>query len=326
MSVAGRRTDALFNSRRTASVKNDGSVYVKPKNTIIRYYAPGSCPALLFSTLLLMQSWRVVLRSLALSAFVVSATVGFLQCSDFFQHGTVSARVARYQVAQRQTVLVATDNAQGSGFTIIREDIHGKRHVFVWTAAHVVEGVNTAQVKVVLRHNLHKAGLATFDARVVYRARVDAALLEVDADPSRFINTKFDFYTPEIGTAIHHIGNLFGIAFDGSLTTGVLSQIGVMPGEGWPWPLLDQTTALAVPGSSGGPIFNSDNGKVLGILVGGPGTPGVSCYVPVRELAKDVNKFDWMLRGSWCPSDEVLSMMAEIAFVKFQPILMLKLR
>lgn len=262
-----------------------------------------------------MQALRVLARSLILSAILVVGSVGFLQCRDSGVFTPAAAQRARYQMAQRQTVLVATERGQGSGFTIVRKDYTGVRHVFVWTAAHVVEGHNTAKVKLVLRHAGSKSGITVFDARVVHRSKVDAALLEVKADPTLFENTEFDFSVPQVGTPIHHVGNLFGIAFDDSLTTGILSQIGVRPDESWPWPLADQTSALAVPGSSGGPIFNSINGKVLGILVGGPGVAGISLYVPVRELERVVTP-DWALRGSWCPSQSLLDSFAEEALTK----------
>jgi len=254
-----------------------------------------------------MKPFKVVVQSLVLSSLLLGGFATFLQCRNYIESVTGAGDTAKCETAQRQTVLVATVHGSGSGFVVLRKNIDGKTRVFVWTAAHVVEGVDTATVRLTFRNESHKAGLAVFNARVVYRTPgVDAALIQVDAPPSFFVNTEFDFSVPRVGTPIYHVGNLFGDNFDGSFTTGVLSQVGVQI-AGWPWRLLDQTTSLAVPGSSGGPIFNGRNRKVLGILVGGPGVPGISCYIPVRELQSAVNPdMDWMFKDKMCPSDRLL--------------------
>lgn len=212
-----------------------------------------------------------------------------------------------YRQAAKQTVLVETDGGYGTGFVVLRDNISGHR-VFVWTAAHVVDNVDVAKVHVFSRTGGSKAGDHVYDAKVVYRpAGVDATLLLVNAPAELFEGAKFDFAPPKVGCPTYHVGNLYGPRFDGSLTSGVISQLGVNPGiPGWPWPLLDQTSALAVPGSSGGPVYNARNGKVLGILVSGPGVAGISCYVPVRLLATAVDNLSWTMLGSRCPSDVLL--------------------
>jgi S1-C subfamily serine protease len=215
-----------------------------------------------------------------------------------------------YEMAQRQTVLVETPTGSGSGFVIKRLNDSATR-VFVWTAAHVVSDVDVCKIHIIFRTGDHKAGDAWFAARVILRPHnVDAALLLVDADPGFFVESRFEFATPRVGTPVFHVGNLLGKIFDGSVTAGVVSQIGVHPDDPtWPWDVCDQTTTLIIPGSSGGPLFSNMDGKVLGICVGWPQIPGISFYVPTRALVAATKGFSWTLKGDVCPPDDLLNEM-----------------
>lgn len=252
-----------------------------------------------------------IFASVTVAAFLMAlGSAVFLQRGPLDFAGVSIRGLDHYARAAKSTVLVETAHGSGSGVVVIRQNAEGRERVFVWTAAHVVSGVDNLSIRVTHRHDAHKAGLSYFDARVVYRdEKLDIALVQVQASPEHFVSATFDFGVPYIGLPTFHFGNLFGVHFEGSLTTGVLSQVGVRPeSPSWPWELLDQTTALAVPGSSGGPVFNGRNGQVLGLIVGGPGVAGISCYVPVRQLVRSGQL--WALRGTWCPSDSLLDDLA----------------
>lgn len=216
-----------------------------------------------------------------------------------------------YERSQVQTVLIrVADGAQGSGVVIERVNARGEPRFFVWTAAHVVEDVN--QVEVV---RLGRENGAKLDCEMVWQALViaradaeDLALLWLDVPYSVFFSpVEFEFVLPKIGDPVYHCGNFYGANFDGSVSEGIISQIGVRPFDlrfrGWHWEVTDQTTAFAVPGSSGGGVFNQQ-GRVVGLIVGGP-TEGFSCYVPVRIMQQVAERegIEWALESGGCPSD-----------------------
>lgn len=173
--------------------------------------------------------------------------------------------------------------------------------VFVWTAAHVVEGVNEVLVVQPIRSMFEKVGSIEVKARVVVRNEAnDVALLQVEGSPIRlFHGARFDKnMPPPRGTKLFHCGNFFGKIFDGSISTGVVSQIGVQSAPESPWPVIDQTDLLILPGSSGGPIFRDDNQKVVGLATGIFGGH-VNVYVPVRVLRATAA---WAVDDTICPS------------------------
>jgi S1-C subfamily serine protease len=211
----------------------------------------------------------------------------------------------QYERAQAQTVLVLAGEGSGSGVVIERR-FNGVTHVFAWTAAHVVDGITNVTVKRVLRHNGEKAGEMSFSASVVARfPKVDAALLRVVAPPDAFEAAVIATNTPlRVGHPIFHVGNLYGPRFDTSLSVGIIAQVGVSPEiPGWPWRIVDQCTAVMVPGSSGGPIFCDKTGDVVGLVVGGPtrGLDGIACFIPIREIEREAPEYVWALRGDDCP-------------------------
>jgi len=216
---------------------------------------------------------------------------------------------SKYERAQAQTVLLADEGGQASGFIVVRENIDGQKRVFCFTAAHVVEG-RPEQNAIRLFHfnGGHKAGKATFKARVVrFSVKHDLALLLVDCPPDFFKTSEFAHSNARLGDPVFIAGNARGEAYDGSVTQGFVSQRGVFM-DGWPWGTdLDQATAIAVPGNSGGPVFNT-GGEVVGVLVGWAGLPGISLYVPLDKIEKWAKKdgISWAVRGSYCPSDESL--------------------
>ncbi len=192
---------------------------------------------------------------------------------------------------QLQTVLVETETGWGSAVTIKRGSM-----CFAWTAAHVVK--NSASVKVhrILRYNGKKAGDYICIAHVLkLLPKQDAALLLIEGDPSLFKDSYFSRSPGKPGDKITHVGNVFGPKLDTSFESGVVSQNGVKIDE--EECLLDQGSFAIAPGCSGGPVFDSA-GYVIGLAVV-YGGPGISLYVPARELedAAGAEGFYWAVRG-----------------------------
>jgi S1-C subfamily serine protease len=216
----------------------------------------------------------------------------------------------RYEVMQKSVVLVKASVGQGSGVVIERTNDEGKTRVFVWTANHVVE--NDAEVTIVknIRFEGHRAGEASFKAKVIGRdAKKDIALLWVDAPGSYFRAAEFAETDPiRVGTPLTHVGNVLGEFFEDSVSVGLMSQIGMNPGGNFPWELTDQYAGEAYFGSSGGPIFRTSDKDVVGIVVGGVVQSGFMQFVPVRvvEIFGEQNGLYWAIRGDWCPRDDFL--------------------
>jgi len=210
-----------------------------------------------------------------------------------------------YARMQESTALVVASDGQGSGVVIER----GSR-VFIWTANHVVDKSSEVVVKRFIRTEGRKVGEISFRARLIARdAERDIALLWVDCPAGFFRAAKFGGGILPVGVRLTHVGNVLGAEFDGSVSSGILSQVGVRPDDpAWPWRHpTDQGTFSAFYGGSGGPVFYKD--KVVGILVGGLVGRGYINYVPVREILVFARKngLSWSVYGSRCPSDDALN-------------------
>ena len=254
---------------------------------------------------------RISPAKYAVALLALTASIAYLALDAILP--AKPAAPNKYQSAQRAVVSVKAETGEGSGYVIKRVNQFGQQRVFVWTAAHVVDGPKDHEVGIrqVIRHEAHKVGTTDFKGKLVMRSDrfVDLALLWVDAPPSYFDAVVFDTSEPVgLGEQLFHVGNYRGEVFDGSFATGVLAQHGAHAGAGWPWLPLDQTTVLIVPGSSGGPLFRESNGKIVGTVVGWGLMPGISFFVPVRTMASfaESKGFTWALYGNYCPPDREL--------------------
>lgn len=221
----------------------------------------------------------------AIALFVVGAQwlgLSSMQKSDAVYH------------AQKETALVETGHGQGSGVFFKRGN-----HVFLWTANHVVENEASIKIRRILRYQNKKAGEMVFPAHLILNyPAADAAVLLVDAPPSLVEGSVWASGVEVPGAPVFTVGNLYGSSFDGSVSTGVIAQLGVDDEDkpsGWPWKLADQTTVVIAPGSSGGPVFNQ-LGEVLGLIVGGPtkGLDSVAIFTPRRVIEAAANKEPWL--------------------------------
>jgi S1-C subfamily serine protease len=218
---------------------------------------------------------------------------------------------------QAISVTIRAGGSQGSGVLFTR----GER-TFVWTAAHVVDGLRHTRTVIVegtpklivefedakivqeFKEDGRRIGESVMDCRIVRYSDSeqgeDLALLEVRKH--NFTTASARFYSgsiPEIGTELYHVGSLLGQFGANSLTAGNVSQIGrvldLKPGG----TIFDQTTVTAFPGSSGGGVFLKSNGEYVGMLVRGAGE-GFNFIVPIRRMRAWAQsaKVEWAIDSS----------------------------
>jgi hypothetical protein len=157
-----------------------------------------------------------------------------------------AARIAKANLQSVVTLVALDDHEQplclGSGFFTSANGL-------VATNAHVIEGA----AKVVIRWQ-GKSGTATRIVR--FDPRFDLVILQssFSATPALKLG---DSELATVGEEVIALGNPYGL--EGTVSTGIISGLRLMNGAKHL-----QITAPISPGSSGGPIFNS-NGDVIGI-------------------------------------------------------------
>ena len=242
-----------------------------------------------------------------LSVFIFATSV-FAQDNRLYQH------------LQDVSVTVKSGFGEGSG-VIITRDVEVAPNVkqkvnFVWTAAHVVDGLRSVRVEIKngkpqtvvefkdaqivkeLVEDGRRVGEIKMEAKVIKYSDAengeDLALLMVRK--KGFIDKTVTFYKNQgkpvaIGTELYHVGSLLGQVGSNSMTRGICSQVGRVldlgNGDGV---VFDQTTVTAFPGSSGGGVFLSERsgekaGQYVGMLVRGAGET-FNLIVPVRRMRK----------------------------------------
>lgn len=220
---------------------------------------------------------------------------------------------------QSISVTVTAKGGSGSGVVFTRDIKDGektKKVNFVWTAAHVLEGLRSirtyidsdghvkktvdfqdAEIKKKIIEDGRTIGQLVLDAKVIKysdaKTGEDLALLMIrKAD---FVQDSLRFYVDNggkglpLGSQLFHVGSLLGEDGSNSMTTGIMSQVGrTVSLNGGPKVLFDQTTVTAFPGSSGGGVFSTD-GSYVGMLVRGAGET-FNLIVPVRRMKKWAEK------------------------------------
>lgn len=204
---------------------------------------------------------------------------------------------------QRMTVQVRSDHSWGSG--VLFRDSAG--HVFVLTAAHVVENSRTdpgefdpVQIRTV-------TGQLTTAIVVRYSESEDVALLYVEEHLNQVLYATLATNRGSVGDRVWLVGCPLGPHFEHTVTDGVISFIG----RNYPHGLRDQHSAPGLPGCSGCGIYAS-NGQVLGIYVEGVNYQVFqSCfgfYVPARSILNYANRADFcfLFHGGSATLDELL--------------------
>ncbi|WP_428304727.1 S1C family serine protease [Lacipirellula sp.] len=194
------------------------------------------------------------------------------------------------QTVQPSVVNISTKRGraegQGSGVIIDKEG-------YILTNNHVIEGVETAEIKL-------SDGRRDVDAVVVgIDPMTDLAVLKTDLKD--LVPAEWgDSNELQVGDIVWALGSPFGL--EKSITSGILSakERRGITGTRVIQEFL-QTDAAVNPGNSGGPLVNHE-GKVVGIntAIIGPSYQGISFSVP-SELAKasydQIREHGYVLRG-----------------------------
>ncbi|MBU2104869.1 MAG: S1C family serine protease [Nanoarchaeota archaeon] len=146
--------------------------------------------------------------------------------------------------AVKSVVTIKTDVGQGTGFIITNDG-------YVVTNAHVLSGGRIVQA-MDYEQNIIQASF------IGYNSDLDIALLKIPGTHERFKLADSDDI--QIGEKVIAIGNPLGLQF--SVSQGIVSAVH-RPGPNGLEAYI-QTDAALNPGSSGGPLINTD-GKVIGI-------------------------------------------------------------
>lgn len=173
------------------------------------------------------------------------------------------------QVFPSVVMLVMEDNSAqplslGSGF-FVREDI-------VVTNLHVVEGAAGGYAKIIGEKQKYK-----IDGYVAIDNKMDLVLLKIN-DVNAPAIALGDSSKIGVGDEIYAVGNPKGL--EGTFSKGIISAIRKIEED-----TLLQITAPISPGSSGGPILNSE-GDVIGISVATfKGGQNLNFAIPVSYLS-----------------------------------------
>lgn len=203
--------------------------------------------------------------------------------------------------------IVKASQDRGSG-TIVARTVDGKPVKWVLTAAHVVDDLREvraivapdgsekkevryrdAQILQELREDGRMVGEIKMDAKVInVDEKFDLALLRVRMSNYKSGHAEFylDTSIPPPGTRIYHCASPGGSANAASLTSGIIAQVGRrIEAFGGSEGIYDQTTAPALPGSSGGMIALESDGRIIGVVtLGLRGSDSFHYMVPVRRI------------------------------------------
>jgi S1-C subfamily serine protease len=187
--------------------------------------------------------------------------------------------------AQSKVLLVKTEDGVGTGVIVSPDG-------FAMTAAHVVRGQKTVQVKTLTGVEM--------DAEVVRLDNVkDVALLHLPG--AGYPCTPIRESGAQLGEELWAIGNPMGEELSFSVTKGMVSGIRKL----WESEFI-QTDAPINPGYSGGPLLDPQ-GNLLGIIswkVAAEGFEGLSFGIPVSSLEQTLNlSFGPASDETWLPYD-----------------------
>ena len=183
-----------------------------------------------------------------------------------------------YELVKNSVVsvmVVTMDGHQVSGSGFVYDE---QGHIV--TNAHVINNARSIEIR--------------FQDGSFFRAQIvgsdifsDLAVLVIDA-PEQLLNplSLADSSSLKVGHSVMAIGNPFG--FSGSMTVGVISQIGrtlSAPGQ-YSIPNVIQTDAALNPGNSGGPLLNF-MGEVVGVNTVASGT-GLGFAIPSNTVSREI--------------------------------------
>ena len=181
--------------------------------------------------------------------------------------------IDHYQQPQRNSVQVSTPTGKGSG-VLIQRNYDGVKVSYVLTAAHVVDFPFITVSREIRKDGFVVAKQECRAQIIAQSVKQDLAILQLDVVWEG--NTWFNFQVQEVGTEVIHVGNTLGRP--NSTSRGIISQTDRTLDD----VDFDQTTVVALPGSSGGGVFLPD-GDCIGIVVRAASS-GFNLIIPSRRI------------------------------------------
>ena len=190
--------------------------------------------------------------------------------------------------ATKGVVLVTTDlayeNASAAGTGIVLT-ASGE----VLTNNHVIRGATTINIILPTTQRQYSAQVIGYDIAD------DIALLQVNGAPKLATATRADSAKLKVGQATRAVGNANGggkLVITTGKVTALHQSITVNDEQGGSSQLsgLIRTSALLVPGDSGGPLIDA-TGRVIGVDAAGSSAPGDGYAIPINKawtLAKQM--------------------------------------
>ncbi|MDD3149252.1 MAG: trypsin-like peptidase domain-containing protein [Candidatus Gastranaerophilales bacterium] len=191
-----------------------------------------------------MHNLKKILTAFFIGIMVFSLNIQNVEANSFFKDEELT--ISLYEKINPSIVAINADISDGisSGTgCIIAED------GIILTSSHVIEGSQKIEV------TLYNGKEYTANVMGIMGEKSDLALLKINCDQKLKIVKLGDSQEIKVGQKVLAIGNPFG--FNGTLTTGIISRIDYKRNK-------IQTDAAINPGSSGGPLLNT-NGEVIGI-------------------------------------------------------------
>ena len=201
-----------------------------------------------------MKKYVLVSIFLVLIAFIVSGS---------------TIQVVKEKSNLYENMVNASVKLLGHGSGVFIEDD------MILTAAHCLEGVKTITIEL-------NDGTVLKSSDFYIDGEEDIGFVFVDAN--ELCIAEVSLSDVHIGDTVYLVGRPFDDLFRFSLTKGILSHLDRdLPNMGWKD--LIQTDAEGGPGSSGGPLYNSD-GNLVGMYVGH--TDGGGQGISLCENAKSI--------------------------------------
>ncbi len=235
---------------------------------------------------------------------------------------------ANDMVNKLQDISVTVTTSSGSGSGVLKTRKVGNDNVtFVWTAAHVVDGLRNVRHIVDTKTGTRREVVEFEDANVVQTINEDgrlvarfSALAEVvkfskEEDlallrirKKNFSTNSVQFYLdkklPSLGDDVWNVGSALGIQGSNTVSKGVMSQYGRILSNK---KVYDQVSCPGFPGCSGSGVYLND-GRMMGMLTNGAGETFI-LVVPTRRIVDwaKTSGIDWAVDDNIeMPSDKEL--------------------
>jgi len=152
------------------------------------------------------------------------------------------------------TVRISSPAGTGTGVIITTEDTENTEHIYILTAAHVVEDESTVDIELYDSTNITATIVITDTIRDL--AILKPQITQINTDKIYTARLAPESYTAYLFTPIYTVGCSLGLLPRPS--NGIITAINT---DSW------EVSSPILPGNSGGPVFDGRTYEVIGIAV-----------------------------------------------------------